>query len=148
MAAVQPRTPALEQSMTLPTAYDGPPGRGDPLLRLRVEPLQDPPGVRVVLAGELDAATAPQLRIALEELATSAAGVVRLELTDVPFCDLSGLRVMLDADRALRSSGGHLTVADPCPSLCVLITALDVGSSLLADPRVLQAYRYRSRRAA
>jgi anti-anti-sigma factor len=133
--------------MPLPTAPDGPPGRIDPQLTLRVEPLQDPPGVRVVLAGELDAATAPQLRIALEALPTSAV-VVRLELTDVPFCDLSGLRVLLDADRALRRSGGHLTVTDPCPSLCVLITALELGSWLLADPRVLQAYRYRCRPAA
>jgi anti-anti-sigma factor len=134
--------------MPLPTAHDVPAGRGDPLLTLRVEPSQDPRGVRVFLAGELDAATAPQLRIALEELATSAAGVVRVELTDAPFCDLSGLRVLLDADRALRSSGGHLTVADPCPSLCVLITTLGLGNSLLADPRVLQAYRYRGRPAA
>jgi anti-sigma B factor antagonist len=120
----------------------GPLSRGDPGLTVRVQAVLDPPFVRLVAAGELDVATAPVLAAALDELIGSAPGAVRLELADVPFCDLSGLHVLLDADRKLCRAGGRLTVADPCASLCVLIGTLGIGAALLADPRVLQAYRY------
>ena len=58
------------------------------------------------VAGELDFATAPQLRTALEE-ALVYARLVLLDVSELSFMDSSGLRVILDASRG-GSKGAHV----------------------------------------
>ena len=59
--------------------------------------------------GELDLATAPQLRAILQELRQQKASVL-IDLKDLTFLDSTGLRLIWDADAAARADGMDLTL--------------------------------------
>jgi anti-sigma B factor antagonist len=81
----------------------------------------------VPVAGELDAYTAPTLEGFLEERIGRGEGAVRLDLAGVTFMDSSGVRVIVNADNMLRSSGKELVILDPSPVVSRLfeLTSLD-----------------------
>jgi anti-sigma B factor antagonist len=75
---------------------------------------RDESGVKVIaVAGELDIATAPSLCARLD--ATRAARRPRLlvDLTEVAFCDSTGLRALLGAASEVRAHGGHFAIVCP-----------------------------------
>jgi len=65
---------------------------------------------RVVVSGDLDLATAPQLMSAVESLAASGARRVVVDLGAVSFIDSSGISALLRADRTLRGADGVLVL--------------------------------------
>lgn len=65
--------------------------------------------------GDLDAATSPTLHHRLAELLDDGADDLVIELDSVPFCDSSGLGVLVGAHRRLAHDGGHLSVSHPRP---------------------------------
>lgn len=67
--------------------------------------------VRVV--GELDLATAPQLRELLVDLAAQGSHHVTLDLADLAFIDSTGLKVFVAGLKRLRESGGELALRSP-----------------------------------
>lgn len=67
----------------------------------------------LTLTGELDPHTAPMLSDELETLTGEGVTSVVLVLSDLGFIDSSGLRVVIAADRDLRSSGGRLVLRSP-----------------------------------
>ena len=62
----------------------------------------------IVVSGELDLATVPQLSAAVAE--HDDAGFLVLDLTAVTFIDSTGVRVLIEADRACAGSGSRLGV--------------------------------------
>ena len=70
--------------------------------------------VRVV--GELDVATAPALRQALNDLIDHGNCTVRLDLARMTFIDSTGLSVLLGGLRRLREAGGELVLVNPSRS--------------------------------
>ncbi len=79
----------------------------EPLLALGVERHDGTTLVRI--AGEVDMASAPQLRACLLE----ADGNVVVDLRGVSFLDASGIGVLAEADQRLGLSGGKLTLRQP-----------------------------------
>jgi anti-sigma B factor antagonist len=68
----------------------------------------------VVVAGEIDMATAPMLERELTAAIGAGDGAVVLDLCDVTFFDSSGLRAAIVAHRDLHDQGRRLAVAcDP-----------------------------------
>ena len=68
----------------------------------------------MVVAGEIDMATAPMLQRELTTAIEAGDGVVVLDLIDVTFFDSSGLRVAIIAHRDLKEQGRRLAVVcDP-----------------------------------
>ena len=65
-----------------------------------------------VLAGEVDAHTAPELERALTARIADA-GSARLDTSGVTFMDSSGLRVLIGATNESRGRGGDLIVDSP-----------------------------------
>ena len=65
--------------------------------------------VHVVLGGELDIATVPELDAALR-LAWASSDVIVLDLRELEFIDSSGVHLMVEADRRIRRAGGRLIV--------------------------------------
>ena len=63
----------------------------------------------LVLAGEIDSYTAPDLAERLEADPT----LVVLDLTDVTFIDSSGLRVLVEGHRRRVEAGSSLTLRSP-----------------------------------
>ena len=68
------------------------------------------------LAGELDCATAPRLRMALNDLRDRTVTTLVLDLTRLTFIDSSGLHEIVVALERQRESGGQLVLRDPSPA--------------------------------
>jgi anti-sigma B factor antagonist len=69
----------------------------------------------VAVSGEIDVATAPQLRECLHGVIARGAATVMLDLLDVTFLDSTALGVLVGALKRCRELGGdlHIVVADP-----------------------------------
>jgi anti-sigma B factor antagonist len=59
------------------------------------------------VAGELDHATAPELRRRLEEAIAIGSGSLLIDLTDCGFVDSTGLGLIVDAHRRLVGANGR-----------------------------------------
>lgn len=70
-----------------------------------------PASWRVIVAGELDAATAPGLGDLLQPLVGQPNASVVVNLADVTFMDSSGLRALVRAANSARDGGGSLVLA-------------------------------------
>ena len=88
---------------------------------LRVVPHQDGPVLRLQLVGELDVATAERLVELVADLVGPAPGQVRLDLADLDFVDLVGLRALVTLDRLVTERGGRLAVTGPRPLARLLL---------------------------
>jgi anti-sigma B factor antagonist len=78
--------------------------------RLQIDPVADDPST-LALVGDLDPHTAPQLEAALAARIAGGAEAIRLDVTGLDFIDSSGLRVLVEAHRALGGEPGSLRLA-------------------------------------
>jgi anti-sigma B factor antagonist len=69
-----------------------------------------PQAAVVVVHGEIDLATAPQLRDAALRALAVGAGNLHLDLAGVTFMDSAGLHVLLATRRRAHLAGGHLAL--------------------------------------
>ncbi len=67
----------------------------------------------VRLTGELDAATAPQVREEFDSLIERGVWTVSVDLSSLSFIDSSGLAALIAALKKLRAGGGELTLQSP-----------------------------------
>jgi anti-sigma B factor antagonist len=88
----------------------------------RMRPVSDPllidardaGGIHVLaLSGELDLESAPELASRIDRARGSGVRRVLVDLSDVDFCDSTGLRALMGAEQELRIAGGRLTVVCP-----------------------------------
>ncbi|MFJ7272634.1 STAS domain-containing protein [Streptomyces sp. NPDC099050] len=86
-------------------------------------------GVRasIILAGELDLATAPLVRAALEGCAREGIHTIDVDVSALTFCDVSGLNVFLAAARAAAAAGGSLRLHHPGRALARLLDLTGAG---------------------
>jgi anti-anti-sigma factor len=79
------------------------------------------------LSGELDHATAPELREPLDAAISGGARAILVDLTDCSFIDSTGLSVLVHAHTRLLDDGGRLEVCCPDPQVRRLleITGVD-----------------------
>ena len=92
------------------------------------------PTTTIVLAGDLDPATAPQLEAAVTA-AAAADGVdqVVLDLGGLSFVDSSGLRVFVLAREDLTSRGRGLQLRNPSPNTRRLLDITGLGEIIAVD---------------
>lgn len=88
--------------------------------------------VTLRVSGELDAATAPQLREKLHELVGQLYGVIVLDLGPVDFIDSSALGVILSAWKLMKAQDGALVIVSPHPRITRIfeITGLTLSISV------------------
>jgi anti-sigma B factor antagonist len=89
----------------------------------------------LVVRGEVDVATAPQLRERLFAFAEGDAVTVIVDLTDVSFVDSTALGVLVSSAKRLRQGGGDLklVVTEPHISKVLTITGLTEVFEIYAD---------------
>lgn len=104
------------------------------LLRLRVSGSPQLPVLH--LSGELDLATAVALRARLAALTCDPGSPDRLvvDLSDLAFCDASGLRALFDAHRRLARSGGEVCLRGCSPLVRQVLGLL--GVDIPVEPQV------------
>jgi anti-sigma B factor antagonist len=93
-------------------------------------------GARLALHGELDMSSAPMLVRQLEAAESSRPREIVLDLAELSFMDVTGLRTILDAARRARRVGGSLVIANPTPHIIRLLelTAIDQTLEVLGRP--------------
>lgn len=72
--------------------------------------------VLLQISGELDCATAAQLRQAMDDLRGRTIATLVLDLARLTFIDSSGLHEIVVAFKRQREAGGELVIRDPNPS--------------------------------
>src|SRR5689334_8498944 len=73
------------------------------------------------LRGELDMSSAPILTRELEAVEARHPREILLDLTELSFMDVTGLRTILDAARRARRDGGAVVIANPLPHILRLL---------------------------
>lgn len=95
-------------------------------------------GVKVLhVAGELDIATAPRLCARLDATRAGRKPRLLVDLTDVDFCDSTGLRALLGAASEVRAHGGRFAiVCPPSGDVARLLEVVGAGEwmAIHADP--------------
>src|SRR3954468_19523830 len=95
--------------------------------------------VRLMLSGELDIATAATLELELQMVEARHPPVLVLDLGQLSFMGVSGLRSILDAARRARREERHFVVTNPVPHISPLFerTAIDQSVDLMRGPLTL-----------
>jgi anti-sigma B factor antagonist len=90
----------------------------------------------IVLDGELDLATAPDLSRLAGQLVGDGAGNIIVDAERLTFCDSSGLRILVEIANDLRPSGGRVTIikAQPIVLRVLELTGLDRAILINRDP--------------
>jgi anti-sigma B factor antagonist len=106
---------------------------------LRVSRSDDGRIVRLMLSGELDIATAATLELELQTVEARRPPVLVLDLGELSFMGVSGLRSILDAARRARREERHFVVTNPVPHISRLfeLTAIDQSVDLMRGPLML-----------
>ncbi len=88
----------------------------------------------ILLSGELDPATAPQLDTAIEQvLSGSKVDRLVLDLSGLSFLDSSGLRVFVTAREALSAQGGELALRGPSANTQRLLDVTGLGEIIAVE---------------
>lgn len=98
--------------------------------QLGIETFNDQDRVVLRLAGELDMASAPQLRSAIEELDLTERPVLVLDLQELSFIDSTGLRVILWAHERCRADGHTLALTPGSQQVQRLLAISGAGERL------------------
>ena len=104
-----------------------------PPFGLTEEPL--PGGLVLIVSGELDLATAPDLRERLGEAVDSGMKRIVVDLREVTFMDSIGLAAVVNARSRLRASGRLALVVAPdsYPELVLEIAGMPRALAIFAD---------------
>ena len=101
--------------------------------------LQSAAGSTVVtLHGDLDLVTVEELRDLLARACEREAGMVVVDLSDVPFVDVLSLSAILATADGLRERGGALLVRGASGAvrrICALLNARDILAPAVPAPR-------------
>jgi anti-sigma B factor antagonist len=93
----------------------------------------DSDGVVVTISGEIDMATAPQLRELLNRLVDDGSATILLDCRDLAFLDSSGIGVLV-AVRNRIGDRGTLTLEAPPPHVRKVLELTGVGEHVLIVP--------------
>lgn len=91
--------------------------------------------VRLAVAGELDIASAPELLERIEQLELSHPHTLALDLAEVTFMDVSGMRVLLEVAQRAKSRKARFVIRNPrrCASRVFGLTAVDQQLEIVFD---------------
>ncbi|MFE2425911.1 STAS domain-containing protein [Streptomyces sp. NPDC059373] len=88
----------------------------------------------ITLSGEIDLDTAHLVRATLERCLHDGIRAIDVDLTDVTFCDCSGLNAFLYASLRTAGAGGYLRLHYPSPAVEQLFAVTGSGSLFLSVP--------------
>ena len=103
-------------------------------MSLSITTAQATDGSIIVMAeGEIDVSCASELREAINEALASDAGVVTVDLAQVPYIDSTGIGVLVGAAHRAEDAGAAFTVANPQRNVRRVLDLLGVTGELGID---------------
>jgi anti-sigma B factor antagonist len=102
---------------------------------LTVSAAREDDGVRVVLAGELDIGSAPEVEEVLRKVESDGAPSLTIDLRGLTFMDSTGLRMLVAADKRAKDASRSLRIIrGPAPVQRILdLTGLGDKLPLVDD---------------
>lgn len=91
--------------------------------------------------GNLNMASAAELRTAVEQAILEGPSRVVVDLQGVPFIDSSGLGALIGCLKTARDHGGDLRIASPGAQVAMVLKLSNVDRVLLSSPSVEAAFR-------
>ena len=82
-------------------------------LQFELDAIIQKPGTTLLLAGELDAATVPELELALDQAENAGAEQIVVDLERLTFIDSTGLQALVAYHRRFDGSGPALVIRRP-----------------------------------
>ncbi|MFJ2648979.1 STAS domain-containing protein [Streptomyces sp. NPDC087420] len=82
-------------------------------MTLKVDETERGPWTVFCITGELDLITSPEIRQRVHDAVAAGRHTLVLDLSQVFFCDSSGVGVLIAARRLIRSCGGGLRIVLP-----------------------------------
>jgi anti-anti-sigma factor len=92
---------------------------------------------QLALRGELDMSCAPLLMRELEAAESHHPKQILLDLAELSFMDVTGLRTILDAARRARRAGSQVVIANPRPHIIRLLELTAIDQTLEVQGRPL-----------
>lgn len=86
------------------------------------------------LVGELDMSTAPQLNDALDQLAGEGQRRLLIDLTDLTFCDSTGIAAFVRGDNRAAAEGGWLRITGATGRVARVLEVTGLADVLRYDP--------------
>jgi anti-anti-sigma factor len=102
-------------------------------------PTRTPTRTIIELRGDLDLAAVPALREHLLDALSHSTNTLILDLSEVSFCDASGLAVLVGAQHRAQLLGVTLSVAAPRPQIAKVLRITGLDRSLTVYPTVPEA---------
>jgi anti-anti-sigma factor len=93
----------------------------------------------LVLAGDLDAGTAPQFAEAALALVNEGVRDIFIEMSGLTMCDSSGLSVLVELASRLRAQAGRLAIVAPPDTVRRVLDVGGVGATFVVAPTVAGA---------
>ena len=91
-------------------------------------------GVYLRLAGELDMSTAGELTATIDRLAADGERRMLLDLTDLTFCDSTGMAVFVRGDNRAAADGGWLRLTGATGRVDRVLRVTGLAEVLLYQP--------------
>jgi anti-anti-sigma factor len=88
---------------------------------------------QVRFVGELDVATVEQAHTAAIEVLDHTAGALAVDLSDVTFCDASGISLLLKLGSETKARGRTMVLRRPTPFLARVFEVAGVSESLTIE---------------
>lgn len=88
---------------------------------------------KVVLAGDLDLASAPAARKLLSKECEGRPKLLLIDVSALEFVDSAGLSALVRADRALAEDGGSLALTGASARICRLLEITNLSHLLAPD---------------
>jgi len=107
-------------------------------LHIEAADVADGPAAVLRVSGELDLATADQLRQAVGQYADSPRPLI-IDLAGVTFCDSTGFGVLINAYRRVTSAGGRLLLCGLQPRLTGLLEVTGIDRVIPVHPSLVEA---------
>ncbi|MCU1370986.1 MAG: hypothetical protein JWO77_2180 [Ilumatobacteraceae bacterium] len=82
----------------------------------------------VIIGGELDVATAPDLSDQILREVRAGGGPVWLDLAGVTFCGSVGISLIIQAGAAAAEQGSHLAIVNPSPAVSRVLEMCGLAS--------------------
>lgn len=98
--------------------------------QFRVEVRSEGKAVVVVVVGELDLASGPELEQTLEQLAEPPTELLVIDLREVEFMDSTGLSIIVKAHQRFTESGRRLALVKGTPQVQRLLDLTGVAERL------------------
>ena len=91
------------------------------------------------VAGDVDLASAPELRARLKDLIDPGPTFVVLDLSELVFIDSTGLGVLVGVHRRVKEAGGEVRLASAGPRIMRVLSVTGLDRVFVTFPTVAEA---------